>query len=89
MPKPELIRLSRAAAIRVVLSVALVLGVTSLLLWKTVWTGAEPEKAEPFYTELPAVDLTGLTSEKRAAFAAAAQSAALPLRLSDDRGQLS
>ena len=67
MPKRDLARLSRAAAIRLALSVAFVLGVCCLFLWQTVWTGTPPAKPEPFYTELPGVDLTGLPPEKKEA----------------------
>lgn len=58
--KNELPRISRAAAIRVTLSVALVLGATCLVLQSTVWHDAEPAEADQYYTELPGVDLSGL-----------------------------
>jgi hypothetical protein len=64
MPKRDLARLSRSAAVPLFLSVALVLGVCCLFLWQTVWTGTRPAKAEPFYTELPGVDITVLPPEK-------------------------
>ena len=67
MPKRDLAGSSRAAAVSLILIVALVLGVCCLLLWQTVWTGTRPAKAEPFYTELPGVDLTGLPPEKKEA----------------------
>ena len=58
--KNELPRISRAAAIRVTLSVALVLGASCLILQSTVWHNAAPVEADQFYTELPGVDLSGL-----------------------------
>jgi hypothetical protein len=67
MPQRDLARLSRAAAVSLTLSVALVLGVCCLFLWQTVWTGTPPAKAEPYYTELPGVDLTVLPPEKKEA----------------------
>ena len=58
--KKELPRISRAAAIRVTLSVALVLGASCLILQSTLWHNAEPAEADQYYTELPGVDLSGL-----------------------------
>ena len=58
--KHELPRITRAAAIRVTLSVALVLGGSCLILQSTVWHNAEPAEADQYYTELPGVDLSGL-----------------------------
>jgi hypothetical protein len=65
--KNELPRISRAAAIRVALSVALVLGATCLVLQSTVWHDAAPAEAEQYYTELPGVDLSGLRRPEKKA----------------------
>jgi hypothetical protein len=68
--KNELSRISRAAAIRVALSVGLVLGATCLVLQSTVWHNNEPAEADQYYTELPGVDLKDLQpSEKEALLA--------------------
>ena len=67
MPKRDLGRLSRAAAIRLALNVVFVLGFCCLFLWQTVWTRTPPAKPEPFYTELPGVNLTRLPPEKKEA----------------------
>lgn len=67
MPKRQLERVSRAALIRLVFSLALVLGAACLVLSLTVWTDATPARAEPFYTELPGIDFSGLSPEKKAA----------------------
>ena len=58
--KNELPRISRAAAIRVTLSVVLVLGASCLVLQSTAWHEAAPAEADQYYTELPGVDLGGL-----------------------------
>jgi hypothetical protein len=65
MPNEEIAKLSRAAAIRLALSVAFVLVATCAALWLT--TGTSPAKPEPYYTQLPGVDLTGLPPETKAA----------------------
>ena len=65
--KNELPRISRAAAIRVTLSVALVLGATCLVLQSTVWHDTEPAEADQYYTELPGVDLGGLQPAEKEA----------------------
>jgi len=67
MPKREIAGLTRAAAIRLACSVALLLAATCIALSVTTWKGTAPGKPEPFYTELPGVDLTGLPPEKKAA----------------------
>jgi len=64
MRKRDLARLSRAAAIRLTFSVVFILAVVPLVLWPTVWT-APPAKAEPFYADLPGVDLAGLPPGKK------------------------
>lgn len=66
MPSRKLAKLTRGAAIRLALNVAIVLGVTCIVLYLTVWTGIPPDKPEPFYTEIPGVDLTGLSPERKA-----------------------
>ena len=58
--KNEQPRISRAAAIRLALSVALILGVTCLVLQLNVWHDDAPAEADQYYTELPGVDLSGL-----------------------------
>jgi len=60
-------RISRAAAIRVTLSLALVLGASCLILQSTVWHNAEPAEADQYYTELPGVDLSGLQPAEKEA----------------------
>ena len=65
--KKELPRISRAAAIRLTLSVALILGVTCLVLQLNVWHDAAPAEADQYYTELPGVDLSGLQPAEKEA----------------------
>lgn len=65
--KSRLPRISRAAAIRVTLSLALVLGASCLILQSTVWHNAEPAEADQYYTELPGVDLSGLQPAEKEA----------------------
>jgi hypothetical protein len=65
--KSGLSRISRAAAIRVTLSVALILGASCLVLQSTVWHNNEPAEADQYYTELPGVDLKGLQPEEKEA----------------------
>ena len=65
--KYGLSRISRAAAIRVTLSVALVLGASCLVLQSTVWHDTEPAEADQYYTELPGVDLGGLQPAEKEA----------------------
>jgi hypothetical protein len=61
--KMSLERTSRAAAIRLSVCVAFVLGLSCLLMQSTVWNQpAEPP--EPFYRTIPDVDTTLLASEK-------------------------
>jgi hypothetical protein len=67
MRKSERARLTRSAAIRLVLSVALVLGATCLVLQSTVWHDTEPAEADQYYTELPGVDLGGLQPAEKEA----------------------
>jgi hypothetical protein len=58
-------RLSRSAAIGVFLSTAAILGFSCLALESTVWKESRtPKPAEPFYTTLPGVDLSGIPPEK-------------------------
>jgi hypothetical protein len=57
--------LSRNAAIGVFLSTAAVLGLTCLALESTVWKESRTRQPpEPFYTNLPGVDLSGVPPEK-------------------------
>ena len=67
MRKSESARLTRSAAIRLVLSVALVVGGSCLVLQSTVWRNPKPEAPEPFYTELPGVDLSGMPADRKEA----------------------
>jgi hypothetical protein len=60
MPKRHTPPLARAAAIRLIFSLALVLAGSCVLLEATLWKNIRPEPPEPFYTELPGVDLSGL-----------------------------
>ena len=66
MPKRKLAVLTRGAAIQLAFNIALLLGVTSLVL-ALILMGTPPAKPEAFYTELPGVDLSGLPPEKKAA----------------------
>lgn len=66
MPKRQLTGLTRRAAVRLALNVALLLGAMCVAL-ALILTGTPATKPELFYTELPGVDLTGLTPEKKAA----------------------
>ena len=66
MPKRKLAVLARGAAIQLAFNIALLLGVTSLVL-ALILMGTPPAKPEAFYTELPGVDLSGLPPEKKAA----------------------
>ena len=62
-PKMPLERISRAAAIRLSVCVAVVLGLSCLLLQSTVWNQrfAAPE---PFYRTIPDVDTSALAPAK-------------------------
>jgi hypothetical protein len=60
-------RLSRDAAIRVGLCAALILVVCFALLEGTDWKQLRSPEAEPFYTALPGVDLSGVPPAKLAA----------------------
>ena len=60
-------RLSRAAAIRVCLCAAAVLGFCFLLMQATAWKELRHPEVEPFYTELPGVDLSGIPAPAREA----------------------
>jgi hypothetical protein len=66
MPKREFTAITRGAAIRLALKIGLLLGATCLAL-ALILTGTPPTKPEPFYTDLPGVDLSGLSPEKKAA----------------------
>jgi len=57
-------RLSRNAAIGVLLSMAAILGFSCLALESTVWRESRAAEPEPFYTKLPDVDLSGVPPEK-------------------------
>src|SRR5579862_7995584 len=57
-------RLNRRAAIQTTLHLALALGICCLILAMTDWN-QKPEESEPFYTELPGVDLGGLTQAQK------------------------
>ena len=52
---------------RLVLSLVLVIGGSCLLVQPTVWTDRRPEAPEPYYTELPGVDLSGLSPARKEA----------------------
>jgi hypothetical protein len=67
MRQSETARLTRTAAIRLIFSLAVVLGGSCLLLQYTVWRGGKPEPPEAFYAELPGVDLSGLPPARKAA----------------------
>jgi hypothetical protein len=62
--KPGLERLSRDAAVKVGLCVAFILVVCIALLQWTDWKQLRSSGAEPFYTTLPDVDLSGLPPAK-------------------------
>jgi hypothetical protein len=64
MRSPSTTRLARNAAIRLTISVALVLVASGLVLRSTGGSRG-PEAPEPFYTELPGVDLSGLTQARK------------------------
>jgi hypothetical protein len=66
MGRNDTARLTRSAAIRLMLSLAIVLGGSCLMLQSTVWKKGSPEPPEPFYTELPGVDLSGLPANRKA-----------------------
>jgi hypothetical protein len=58
-------RLSRHAAIGLLLSTAAIVGFSCLALESTVWRESRaPKPPEPFYTKLPDVDLSGVPPEK-------------------------
>jgi hypothetical protein len=58
-------RLSRSAAIGVLVSTAAIVGFSCLALESTVWQESRaPKPVEPFYTTLPDVDLSGVPPEK-------------------------
>jgi len=67
MRKREMARMTRSAAIRLALSLAAILGGSCLILESTVWKNSKPEAPEPFYTELPGVDLSGLPADRKEA----------------------
>lgn len=51
---------------RLMFSLAVILGASCLLLESTVWKHGKSEP-EPFYTELPGVNLSGLTPKQKEA----------------------
>src|ERR1035437_8437436 len=57
-------RLSRDAAIKLCLCAAFVLVFCFVLLQGTVWNQLRSPEVEPFYTELPDVDLSGVPPAK-------------------------
>jgi hypothetical protein len=61
--KMSLERISRAAAIRLSVCVAVVLGLSSLMLQSTVWN-QRVAGPEPFYRTIPDVDTSALAPEK-------------------------
>jgi hypothetical protein len=65
MPKRKVTGLTRGAAVRLALNVALLLGATCLAL-ALISTGTPPAKPDPFYAELPGADLAGLPPERKA-----------------------
>lgn len=67
MPQRQIAKLSRGALIGLAFSLVLVLGGTCLVLSFTLWSNPPPAEVEPFYTDLPGVDLSGLSPEKKSA----------------------
>jgi len=65
--KLALSQITRAAALRLTLSVGLLLGTTCLVLQSTVWHDTAPAEADQYYTDLPGVDLSSLQSAEKAA----------------------
>ena len=57
-------RLSRNAAIGLLLSTAAILGFSCLVLQSTVWQESRAPAPEAFYSKLPDVDLSGVPPEK-------------------------
>ena len=57
-------RLSRDAAIKLCLCAAFILGVCFALLQGTSWKQLRSPEVEPFYTQLPDVDLSGVPPAK-------------------------
>ena len=51
---------------RLIFSLAVIVGTSCLVLGPTVWRHS-PDAAEPFYTELPGIDLSGLPADRKAA----------------------
>ncbi|HYW45430.1 MAG TPA: hypothetical protein VE959_21385 [Bryobacteraceae bacterium] len=66
-PKTSFARLSRGAALRVALCAAFILGSCALVLQSTVWNQPKSAEVEPFYTDLPGVDLSGLPAARKEA----------------------
>ena len=67
MPKQRLAKLTRAALVQLTLTLLLTLGLTSAILYLTVWTKPPVTQAEPFYTELPGVNMDGLSPGEKTA----------------------
>ena len=63
----DFFRYARFAALPLVLllPLAAILGGSCLLLKSTVWKNTAPEAPDPFYTELPGVDLSGLPADRK------------------------
>jgi hypothetical protein len=59
-------RTARGAAIIVSVYIAIIVGLTLLTLQATIWNQASPPE-QAFYSTLPGVDLSNLSSEQRAA----------------------
>ncbi len=61
---PSSDRTARRAAISLAACVLLILGFTCIMMQSTVWNRAAIPAAEPFYTTLPGVDLSGVPAAK-------------------------
>ena len=52
---------------RLIFSLVVIVGASCLVLVPTVWRHSGPEAAEPFYKELPGIDLSGLPADRKEA----------------------
>ena len=52
---------------KLIFSLVVIVGASCAVLGPTIWRHSSPQAAEPFYTELPGVDLSGMPAARKEA----------------------